>query len=350
MTVINKFLAKRFGLSVLFVLCVVCGIIYALSFMQVVGNAPDLASAMDSSFSDLLDQLPMFLPLTAFLGTLLVFYRLITSSELVVIQSAGLSIYKIMRPMLVMSSIIGLVTMTIVNPISTRYSSSKLDKNNVNIIDNAIWIRENTNTGNIIIRSTNMTNIGINSIDFANGTIIKQNEKHQIVERTVAKDLLLKDGVLFAKNALILNSEGKERIADWKEKTSLLPENIVRQFLKPNQVSFWELPSFMKTLSKMGVPTQTHELQFLSLLFLPLVLVAMTVLGVMFAQTKERRNFVFVKKFGFGILTCFVVYFMIQVFNAMGASGSLPPLLAVFLPPAIVLFFSATIINRMDNI
>ena len=346
---IDRFLAKRFAGNLLLVLCVVCGIIFATAFMQEIAASP-LTQAVNSSFSHFLEMFPMFLPLVAFMGTLLTFYKLLLSSELVIIQSSGLSTYEIMRPMLLTSVIFGAITATVINPLATKYNRTELMGQRIEKIDNAIWLREKTDAGSIVIRATGMKNSPEDGLVFSNATLIKQNEKYQITERASADILILENGVISAKNALILDSKGIQSRRDFDMSTSLSRKNIIRQYLKSNQVSFWALPEFIKTLKSMGAPATMHTLQFLSLLFLPFVLVSMTVLGVLFSRTKQRRNFSFTKQFGLGIVVCFVVYFIIQIFNAMGSSGAMAPVLAAFFPPVIVLFFAATAITRSDNI
>ncbi|MDR1071633.1 MAG: LptF/LptG family permease [Rickettsiales bacterium] len=349
MKITTKFLARRFANSLLLSLAVICGIIFATSFMQEIAGST-VAEALDSSFSHFLELFPMFLPLAVFIGTLLAFYRLLLSSELTIVQSAGLSPFKIMRPMLAVSALLGMVTAMVINPLSTRYNAKELRANKIERIDSAVFVRERTAGGSIIIRAQNMETDGADGLRFANATLVRQNDAHRITGRTDAPVMVLKNGIISAESALTLDSKGREKKSGFSERTSLEPRSIIRQYLKPNQVSFWELPRLIGALGKMDIPTGAHVIQFLSLLFLPVSLISMTVLGVMFSQTRERRGFSFAKHFGFGIITCFIVYFMVQIFNAIGISGAMHPLLAIFFPPAIVLFFAGAMITKTDNI
>ena len=79
-------------------------------------------------------------------------------------------------------------------------------------------------------------------------------------------------------------------------------------------------------------------------------MIAMATLGVAFSQTRQRRNYSFGVKFGLGILTCFAVYFLINMFNALGATGVLPPLLAIVAPPLIIIAAAGTFIASFDTI
>lgn len=337
-------------MNLLLVLCAVCGIIFATSFMEYIANAPTFMAALDMSLSHFLEIFPMFLPLAVFIGTLLTFQKLLLSSELVIIQSAGLSAYKIMKPMLLVSLIFGIITSAVINPLSTRYNARDIRNSKIEKIDKAVWLREKMPDGSLIIRAAHVRNIRANGLTFLKATIVRQNAKHQITERIDAQQMALRNGNLSAKDALILDFKGMEHTRDISINTNLTSEGIIRQYLKPNQISFWELPEFIRNISEMGIPATTHLLQFLTLLFLPFVLIAMTVLGVMFSQTRQRRKISMSKQFGFGIITCFIVYFIIQIFNSMGAAGAMSPFLAVIFPPAIALFFAATSIIRSDNI
>ena len=122
------------------------------------------------------------------------------------------------------------------------------------------------------------------------------------------------------------------------------------RYLQPDQISFWDLPKFIEKMRNIGVPVRTHLVQFWTLLFLPLTMISMATLGVAFSQTRQRRNYSFGIKFGLGILTCFAVYFLINMFNALGATGVIPPLLAIVAPPLIIIAGAGVAITNFDTI
>ena len=103
-------------------------------------------------------------------------------------------------------------------------------------------------------------------------------------------------------------------------------------------------------MDAIGAPTRGHLVQFWTLLFLPLTMIAMATLGVAFSQTKQRRNYSFGVKFSIGIITCFAVYFLTNMFNALGATGVLPPLLAIIAPPLIIIAGAGIFITSFDTI
>ena len=76
----------------------------------------------------------------------------------------------------------------------------------------------------------------------------------------------------------------------------------------------------------------------------------MATLGIAFSQTRQRRNFSFGFKFSIGIVTCFASYFTINMFNALGATGVLPPVLAIIAPPLIIIAGAGMFIASFDTI
>ena len=103
-------------------------------------------------------------------------------------------------------------------------------------------------------------------------------------------------------------------------------------------------------MQSIGVPVRGHLVQFWTLLFLPLTMIAMATLGVAFSQTKQRRNYSFGLKFSTGIITCFAVYFITNMFNALGSTGTIPPLLAIIAPPLIIIAAAGAFIASFDTI
>ena len=160
----------------------------------------------------------------------------------------------------------------------------------------------------------------------------------------------MSENKLYTPNATILNQDGTITTGAWQTNTLLTPQTVLDRYLQPNQISFWELPSFIKKLQSIGAPVRGHLVQLWTLLFLPLTMIAMATLGVAFSQTKQRRNYSFGIKFSLGIITCFALYFLINLFNALGATGTLPPMLSIIAPPLIIIAGAGIFMNSFDTI
>lgn len=347
--VLTRFLIRHFFSSFFIVMLTVCGVIFAVTFVERLSANPDAVSTLFDAWTRLLEYIPMFLPLAVFMGTLLVSYTLTKSSEMIIISGAGLSPYQIVKPFLIGATIIGIVAATVVNPYSVNLATRNLTNNQLKLIDDAIWLRESSDDGFITLRATNI-NMQNKDIVFYDVSIFKQDKTFKLVERISAKTALLSQSGLDMNPAVILDSNGVSTKTKRHINTKLTPQTVLDRYLQPDQISFWKLPGFIRKMSSIGVTTRGHLVQFWTLLFLPLTMMAMVILGMAFAQTKQRRNYSFGIKFSLGILTCFALYFIVNLFNALGTTGTLPPLLAIVAPQIIIIAGSCMFITSFDTI
>ena len=348
-TILSRFLFRRFFRGVGLVLLVVCVIIYAVTFVERLSGNPTFIATLNDAWIRLMEYVPMFLPLTVFMGTLVAYYTLTRSSEAIIISGAGLSPYQIARPFLIGAFLIGIFAATIVNPYAVKLSSKNITGEKLQLVDNAIWLREASPNGYVTITAKDMRKID-DGLIFFDTTIYVQNSEFRLENRIDAKQVKLSDDGLSTNMATIFDANGKTYNDKWQIKTLITPKTVLDRYLQPEQISFWELPGFIRKMSRIGVSVRGHFVQFWTLLFLPLTMIAMATLGVAFAQTRQRRNHSFGTKFSLGILTCFILYFLLNIFNALGASGTLPPLLAIIAPPLIIIALSGIFIAEFDTI
>ena len=348
--ILTLFLMRRFFASFLLVMLTVCGIIFAVTFVERLSSNPDAISTLMDAWVRLLEYVPMFLPLAVFMGTLVAFYNLTKSSELIIISGGGLSPFQIARPFLIGAFIIGVFAATVVNPYSVDLTTRKLTSHQLKLIDNAIWLRESSDNGYLTARANGMNIAKNHDIIFNDIIILLQNDKFKLTERISAKNATLSNDGIKIKNAKIVGNDGIITNGSRDIKTKLTPQTVLDRYLQPDQISFWKLPAFIHKMNSIGVSTRNHLVQFWTLLFLPLTLIAMTVLGIAFSQTKQRRNYNFGVKFSLAIVTCFALYFIVNIFNALGNTGALPPLIAIVAPQIIIIAGASTFITSFDTI
>lgn len=347
--ILTRFLMRRFFSGVGLVMLVVCGIILAVTFVERLPSNPTVLAALSESWTRLLEYVPLFLPLAVFMGTLLASYNLTKSTESIIVASAGLSPYQAARPFLISAALIGVFATTIVNPYSVDLSAKNITPDHLKLIDNAIWLRESSENGYITMNAKKMHKSG-DILLFEDATIYTQDPTFKLTQRVEAQTVTLSDAGLDAAKAKTWDENGILTVRDWHATTLLNPQTVLDRYLQPDQISFWQLPGFIKKMQAIGAPVRGHLVQFWTLLFLPLTMIAMATLGVAFSQTKQRRNYSFGVKFGMGIITCFAVYFLVNMFNALGATGALPPLLAIVAPPLIIIAAAGVFITSFDTI
>ena len=348
--VLTLFLLRRFFSSFFLVMLTVCGIIYAVTFVERLSSNPTALETLMDAWVRLLEYVPMFLPLAVFMGTLVAFYNLTKSSELIIISGAGLSPFQIAKPFLFGAFLIGVLASTIINPYSVNLTTRKLTNHQLKLIDNAIWLRESADDGYLTARAMGMNLAKNHDIIFNDITILLQDDQFKLKERISAKSAELSNDGIKVENANIIGADGISKKGSRHVETKLTPQTVLDRYLQPDQISFWKLPAFIHKMNAIGVSTRGHLVQFWTLLFLPLTMIAMTVLGIAFSQTKQRRNYSFGVKFSLGILTCFALYFIVNLFNALGNTGTLPPLIAIIAPQIIIITGACTFITSFDTI
>lgn len=347
--ILTRFLLRKYLYGIGTVLLTICGIIFAITFIERLPSNPTVSMAMLDSWTRLLEYIPIFLPMTVFMGTLFAFFNLTKSSEAVIITGSGISPFQMARPFLIGAAIVGIITSTLLNPYSVNLSSKNISAEQLSLIDNAIWLRESSASGIITLRAKDVS-IDKQTLIFKEASVFTQTPDFKLKQRTSAPKIILSANGLDAKNAKIWNNAGILRRENWHTNTLLNPKTVLDRYLQPNQISFWKMPAFIKKMQGIGAPIRGHLIQFWTLLFLPLTLMSLTLLGVAFSQTHQRRNFNFAFKFGIGIITCFILYFLLNLFSAMGTAGALPTILAIIAPPFIIIAAAGTFIASFDTI
>lgn len=350
-TVLTRFLIRRFFSSFFLVMLTVCGIIFAVTFVERLSSNPTAYATLIDAWVRLLEYIPLFLPLAVFMGTLLAFYNLTKSSELVIISGGGLSPYQIAMPFLLGAFIVGLVASTLVNPYSVNLATRNLTNHQLELIDNAIWLRESSEKGVLTIRANGLHINDKRNVIFDKTTLFIQDNEFKLTERIFSDHATLSDSGLDMLHTTIINSDGTTTTGEKKHlDTKLTPQTVLDRYLRPDQISFWKLPYFIHKMESIGVIVRGHLVQFWTLLFLPLTMMAMVMLGIAFSQTKQRRNYSFGIKFSLGVLTCFALYFVVNLFKALGTTGTLPPMIAIVAPQILIITGACMFITSFDTI
>jgi len=349
-SVLTRFLLRRFVTSFFLVMLTVCGIIFAVTFVERLSSNPTAYETLVDAWIRLLGYIPLFLPLAVFMGTLLAFYNLTKSSELIIISGGGLSQYQIARPFLIGAFLVGAIATTIVNPYSVNLTTRNLTDRQLKLIDDAIWLRETSDNGFLTARAMGLNATPDKNIVFKDMTVFLQDKNFKLIERVSMETATLSENGLDSEKAQITDENGTIKNTKKHIDTKLTPQTVLDRYLQPDQISFWDLPHFIQKMNSIGVMTREHLVQFWTLLFLPLNMMAMVMLGIAFSQTKQRRNYSFGLKFSLGVITCFALYFLVNLFNALGKTGALPPILAIVAPQIIIIAGACMFITSFDTI
>jgi lipopolysaccharide export system permease protein len=292
-----------------------------------------------------------FVALFSAMGTLISLNR---TYELVIARSAGVSAWQFLLPPCLGAFIFGVLVVLLLNPLAARgFSKSELletqirsgASNRVSAFS-APWIRQKTKDGDTIIGARAVLNQGVELADAVFFTIDKQGD---IVERRDARHAYLRDGYWELKNVRRLRDGAQaETATEDRIPTDLKAEFVQERLARPETIPFFELPSKIDVARSFGLRANAFAMQFHSLLALPMLLVAMTLIAATVSMRFARLGQSATMILG-GVMAGFLLYVVSVLVRAFGNAGFVPPYIAAWLPVVIALFFGVTFLLYRED-
>jgi lipopolysaccharide export system permease protein len=324
-------LAVFFGLFVLLVFVDYIDLLRRAGSLQV--SALVIARASIFRVPQLLERL---LPFCILIGAMTCYLALSRRLELVVARAAGVSAWQFIAPALWSALLLGVVATVAFNPVSAamqeraKQLEAELFGDGGGLQDAAgFWINQVTSDGQAIINATRSQQQGA----LLSGlTVFRFDPDFQFRERIEAREATLEPGFWRFKNLrrYTMNSPPVD------EDMLLLPTTLTmsqvrNSFSTPETVSFWQLPSYIRTSESSGFATAGYRLQYHKLLAKPFLLTAM----VMLAASVSLRFFRFggVQKMVLGgVGAGFLLYILSKVTEDLSKAELMHPLAAAWLP------------------
>jgi lipopolysaccharide export system permease protein len=274
--------------------------------------------------------------------------------ELVVTRAAGISVWQFVAPFVAGAFLIGLVTLLVVNPLAawgqresiSLESTWKQASNRAKRSNFLPWIRQISGDEDTIIGGKSFRENGTELID----VVVFHFDKGGVVTmRQDAKTAKLQDGYWELKEVLE-NRPGEipVRRESAQVRTNLKQEYIQESLAQPETVGFYDLSRKIEIGKYFGISTKPLETQFHSLLSLPVLLVAMTLIAatvsLKFSRFAQSRSMILG-----GIVSGFVLYVVTVLVKAFGSSGAIPPFVAVWIPVIVATALGATILLHQED-
>lgn len=294
-------------------------------------------------------------PFAVLFSALFTFWQLGRRQELVILRSAGISVWQFLSPFLLMACVVGTVMVTLINPLGSVFYSyfSTLEKKyldresaTIAVFDEGLWLRQETKDGYAILHSDN---IEIPDWTLRRVMVLFFDRDNQFSRRIDAANASLKPGNWLLRE-VVTHSEGNP---SRREKTSLLPttlttDKIEDSFSSPETMGFWSLPAYIGTLESTGFDSTKLRIHFQSLLAQPLLYVAMILLAACVALRPQRQGGTFLLISG-GILIGFLMFFMSNFLQAMGSAHQLPVFLAAWSPALLSCLIGVSILLTLED-
>lgn len=358
---LTRYLAKAYAVNMAAMAVILLGIIYLFDTVELLRRASkhddvDFGTVLVMSLLKTPEMAGVIAPFIILFSALYTFWQLAKRQELVVLRSSGVSVWQFLSPPLMVAFASGVVMMTMINPLGSlfysRYTvmeSTYLDREQemIALFDEGMWLRQDTAQGYAILHAgaIEMPDWRLDDV-----MVLFFDPSDALIRRIDATGALLKQDNWLLHNA-VLNVAGNpsESMKTFSLPTTLTRQDIEDSFSAPNTMGFWSLPSYIDTLEATGFDSTRLHIHFQSLLSQPFLFAAMILLAATVALRPQRQGGTFAFIAG-GVLIGFVVFFMSNFLQALGASHQIPVFLAAWSPALLCCLLGiATLLTLEDG-
>ena len=354
----RKFLWTFFGITMIFVV-----LLALVDLVDELQDFPDLPFL--DVFEVVLLNLPHanyeILPLVLILASVALFVRLARSSELVVLRASGRSgLVGLLAPV-IMAGIIGVVAVTMFNPIvaasSKRYNDlvnghMNMGQSVLAIASEGLWLRQGNAFGQTVIHATRASSDVTVIYDT---TFISFSPEGEPLRRITARSARLGDSEWVLSSAklwdlgTLRNPEAEARQMERLSVPSpLTRDRIVDSFGKPEYISLWDLPEFITQLEEAGFSARRYAVWFQMELARPLFLMALVLVAAAFTMRHGRTS-----NTGVSVLTAimlgFTLHYVRNFAQVLGENGQIPVILAAWAPPIASFLLAAGLLLHTEE-
>lgn len=357
---LSRYLFRRYMVMVLQVLAAIVVVAYLVDFTEFARRAgawQEYTIARGLYLSAM--RMPMIVmliwPFVALLAAMGVLLSLNRRYELVVARSVGVSAWQFLAPLCLASLLTGVVAISVLNPlaawtlgqveeIETTFRGWAPDTSDELRVP---WFSQRTPDGVTIIGASRAARRGLLLGD---AVFLQIDNDGNLVERHDARTARLEDGRWKLEDVVRVTGDRQKEQMDHAEIPSdLRPEYIQEQLTTPQTISIYELPTIIKVARALGLQPNRFAMHFHSLIALPMLMVAMTLIAatvsLRFARMGQSASVILG-----GILAGFLLYVALVVFTAFGNVGFIPPVLAAWVPVVVAMFFGVTfLLHREDG-
>ncbi|WP_139975548.1 LPS export ABC transporter permease LptG [Ochrobactrum sp. CGA5] len=319
-------------------------------------NLPDYSvlaalglSAMRVPF--IMQQMIPFVALFSAMATLISLNR---KYELVIARSVGVSAWQFLLPACFGAFLFGLATIFILNPFAA-YGFAKADEiastwktgkvTDVSALRDP-WLRQKTDEGETIIGAKSILDQGAT---LADATFIQFDEKKNIKVRYDARTAQLKNGYWELTDVTrFARGEEPQKISSFQIETQLRPEYVEEKLAAPDTIPFTQLRHKIEVARSFGYSANAFDMQYQSLLALPALLMAMTLIAATVSLKFVRFGQSGAMILG-GVIAGFMLYVVSVLVKAFGNAGFVPPFVAAWVPVIIATFFGVSFLLHKED-
>ncbi len=295
-------------------------------------------------------------PFVFLFGSIWMYHQLNKRSEISVMRSAGLSVWRLLAPAAFIAAVSGLLIITVIDPLSAQLLSyaeqiknqkEGKQENLVAVFDDGLWLRQRDANMHLIINAQNYDD----SRAALERVIAWRFDSENIFqERIDAAEAYLSGNTIELRDARLRSITEAEarRSPIYAIPTPISPGDLRERVAPPETMSLWQLPHFITLASSAGLPTVRYNIRFHDLCSTPLKLLAMVLIAAAFSLRPARLGGAF-SLLLYSIGAGFVLYILSEISTAMGESGLAPVALAAWTPALIATIAAVTALLHLED-
>jgi lipopolysaccharide export system permease protein len=354
-----RYLALQFFLGVAIVYAGFLALAFSIDIVDLLnrtaGHDVDTPVVIGMAVLQLPDLGQKMMPFAILLGGVFTFVRLSRSQELVAARAAGISAWDFMLPPLAVSVLIGVVAVTSFTPLSAvmfakfagleaRYIKGEASQLSISI--NGLWLRQGDENQQSVIHALHVADQGQHLEDVI---VFLYGANDKFLGRIDAKSAQLGDQAWLLSDAYVSGQAGAPvHHQHYAIPTTLTAAQIEASSQKPDTLSFWDLPGYIRAAQAAGFSATSYQLYLYTLYTLPALFAAMVFMAASFSLRLSREGGV-AKVILFSAFCGFGVYFFSDMTVLMGQSGALPLLLAASAPAIASIFIGMTLVFNQED-
>ncbi len=326
--------------------------------LRFVGKIPDgnfsLAVSLTLLRAPALTQ--ALIPFVFLFGSIWMFYQLNRRSELSVMRSAGLSIWRLIGPAAFIAALTGVLIITVIDPVSSnllsyaeqiRTKSLGNETNLVRVFNDGIWLRQQDNARQLIINAKNLDEDDGTLSDI---TVWRFGPNSVFLERIDAEQAVMSGRTMEMSNVRLTSISQNQQLRTpvYAINTALTAADLRQRVAPPETMSLWQLPRFILMAEAAGLPTVRYHIRFHDLSSTPLKLLAMVLIAAAFSLRPVRLGGA-LQLAAASIAAGFLLYVLSEISTALGESELAPVALAAWTPAMVAAIAAVTMLLHMED-
>jgi lipopolysaccharide export system permease protein len=355
------YIARQFLLWCFIVFLTLAVIVFLLDYVELIRRG---GSRQDATLLMLLEMAALkqpymwqqIMPFAILFGAMLAFWRMTRTNELVVARSSGVSVWQFLAPAVVSALGIGILVVTVFNPIAAamQLSYEKLENRvlrngseQLNLSRSGLWLRQSDERG--LPSMIHAERLAPGDITLEDVLVLFFDKNDKLTGRIDAKQARLEPGHWRIANGTRWQpGKSQEPFSELTIPTSMTPSKMEQSFASPETMSFWDLPSFISLLEQSGFSTQRHRLEYNALLARPFLLAAMVLIAATFSLRMQRRGGATLMVAA-GVFSGLMLFLFSNLVFALGQSATIPVNLAAWTPAGVSWLLGTSLLLYLED-